>query len=207
MTKTTFDLRHYRQTTRRTFLAAVLASCIPHITAAENIRSYSIQQQSQDIHARIEQGIASGLITHTEADELSRREGNIRNRAAGFQRDGVLTSQERDQLRRDLDALRADVERKLRNTQMTGTPDGYLPDIAGRETQIGKRIDYGISTGLITRTEAQRLRQRETDIYRREAGFRVDGRITQSKRDTLQHDLDALNRDVDRLLNNSRQRR
>lgn len=198
--------RRSRATARFALATAVLAAA-PLVARAENVRSYSIEQQQQDIHARIEQGIAYGLITEDEAEELSHREGSIQQHAAGFQRDGTLTSQERDQLRRDLDALHAGVERSLRNTRMKGSPDGYLPDIAGRSTQIGKRIDYGISSGLITRTEAQRLMQRETDIYHREAGFRADGQITQSEKDMLQRDLDALNRDVGRLLNNVRTRR
>lgn len=188
-------------------LAAALLAAAPPFAGAENVRSYGIEQQRQDIHARIEQGIAYGLITEEEAEELSRRERNIDSRAAAFQRDGTLTPQERDQLRRDLDALHAGVERSLRNTRMQASPDGYLPDIAGRETQIGKRIDYGIESGLITRTEAQRLMQREADLYRREAQFRMDGQITPSEKDVLQHDLDALERDVGRLLNNVRTRR
>lgn len=201
-----FSLRRRHRTAWLALTVAVLTTT-PFSATAENVRSYSIEQQQQDIHARIGQGIAYGLITEDEAEELSRRERTIQQRAAGFQRDGMLTPQERDQLRRDLDALHAGVERSLRNTRMKGSPDGYLPDIAGRSTQIGKRIDYGISSGLITRTEAQRLMQRETDIYHREAGFRADGQITQSEKDMLQHDLDALNRDVGRLLNNVRTRR
>ncbi|HEY6772852.1 MAG TPA: hypothetical protein VI140_02660 [Oxalicibacterium sp.] len=198
--------RRSRATARLALATAVLATT-SFFAGAENVRSYGIDQQQQDIHARIEQGIAYGLITQDEADELSRRESSIQQRAAGFRRDGTLTPQERDQLRRDLDALHAGVERSLRNTRMKGSPDGYLPDLAGRATQIGKRIDYGISSGLITRTEAQRLMQRETDIYHREAAFRVDGQITQPEKDMLQHDLEALNRDVERLLKNVRTRR
>lgn len=186
---------------------ALLLSGTAASAIAERVSSYSVDRQQQDIRMRIQQGIAAGLITPDEAQELYGRERDIALREARFKHDGHASSQERDQLRRDLDAMRADVERKLANNRMAGRPEGYLPDIAEREEHIGQRIDHGIATGLITHAEAQRLRQRESDLYRREAGFRADGKITQAESEKLQRDLDALNRDVNRLLDNSRMQR
>lgn len=205
--KTNRSTRTYRGALFASLLLAVPLSSISTCALAERISSYSIDQQQRDIHARIQQGIDSGLITQDEAQKLSKREREIAFREARIKNDNAVSPQERDRLQRDLNALRADVERKLENNRVAAQPGGYLPEIAGREEQIGRRIDYGISIGLITRTEAQRLKQRENDIYRRETGFRADGRITESERDQLQHDLDALNRDVDRLLNNGRMQR
>ncbi|HWU98061.1 MAG TPA: hypothetical protein VN114_06080 [Oxalicibacterium sp.] len=197
----------YRHTLFVSLTVATLLSGASTLAVAERVSSYSIEQQQRDIHMRIQQGIDTGLITQDEAEKLSRRERDIRFREARIKNDNYTSPQERDSLQRDLNALRADVERKLSNNRLTAQPQGYLPDIAGREEQIGKRIDYGISVGLITRTEAQRLRQRENDIYRRETGFRADGRVTPSEREQLQRDLDKLTRDVDRLLNNGRVQR
>lgn len=190
--------------TARVLAAALLFACFVAPAGAQRINSANIDQQRQEIHLRIQHGIASGLITPDEAQTLAEREQDIANLQAHYPHNGYVSTYQQEQLRRELDALRADVERKIRNNRMTGQPDGYLPDIAGREEQIGQRIDRGIASGLITRTEAQRLRQRETDLYRREAGFRADGRITDSERETLQREVDALNRDVNRLLNNVR---
>lgn len=197
----------YRSTLFASLTVAALLSGASALAVAERVSSYSIEQQQRDIHMRIQQGIDTGLITQDEAEKLSRRERDIRFREARIKHDNYASPQERDSLQRDLNALRADVERKLSNNRLSAQPQGYLPDIAGREEQIGKRIDYGISVGLITRTEAQRLRQRENDIYRRETGFRADGRVTPSEREQLQRDLDKLTRDVDRLLNNGRVQR
>lgn len=197
----------YRSVLFTSLAVAALLSGVVTSALAERISSYSIDQQQHDIRMRIQQGIDTGLITQEEAQQLYKRERDIQFREAHIKNDNHASPQERDSLQRDLNALRADVERKMSNNRMAGQPQGHLPDIAGREEQIGKRIDYGISIGLITRTEAQRLRQREKDIYRRETGFRADGRITSSERDQLQRDLDALNRDVDRLLNNGRMQR
>ncbi len=197
----------YRHTLFASLTVATLLSGASTLAVAERVSSYSIEQQQRDIHMRIQQGIDTGLITQDEAEKLSRRERDIRFREARIKNDNYTSPQERDSLQRDLNALRADVERKLSNNRLSAQPQGYLPDIAGREEQIGKRIDYGISVGLITRTEAQRLRQRENDIYRRETGFRADGRVSPSEREQLQRDLDKLTRDVDRLLNNGRVQR
>ncbi len=184
-------------------LTAGLLMSIGVPALAERLSSVSIDQEQQNIRIRIQQGVAAGLITEEGAQALYRRERDIRFREIRFERDGRTSPQERDQLRRDLEIMRVDVERKLANNRVTGRQDAWA-GIDRREEQIGDRIDRGIADGLITRAEAQRLHQRERDIYRREAKFKADGRVTQAEWKKLQGDLDALNRDTDRLLENGR---
>lgn len=78
------------------------------------------------------------------------------------------------------------------------------PSINHAQEEIHARIQQGIASGRITRAEAQRLHQRERDFQRREARFKSDGVVTRAERQQLRKDLDALERDVDRMLHNER---
>src|SRR5258706_319828 len=150
-------------------IAALLAGFSAAPVMAQGIYTPGIDHAQQEIHARIQQGIESGQITQQEAQELRQRERSIQFREIRFKNDGRASPQEREQLRQDIEALRADVEYKLANNRLAGRPDVHTPGIDDRQEEIHARIDRGIASGRITRSEAQRLHQRERDIQRREA--------------------------------------
>lgn len=183
--------------------ATLLAGLGAAPAIAQNTNTPGIERTQQEIRARIQQGIASGHITQQEAQELYQQERSIQFREMRFKADGNATPQEREQIRRELDAMRADVERKLANDRFS-TRQNSTPGIDQREENIGARIDRGIASGQITRAEARRLHQRERDIQRLESRYKSDGKVTQAERKKLQRSLKALNEDVNRLLHNER---
>ena len=73
-----------------------------------------IDNAQASISQRIDEGVRTGRISRREARSLQMRERAISRREAGFKRDGVVTPQERRQLRDELNGLRNDVERLLR---------------------------------------------------------------------------------------------
>jgi hypothetical protein len=184
--------------------AALLAGVTALPAMAQGVATPGIDRQQQEIRARIQQCIASGRITQAEAQELFQRERDIQFREIRFKNDGRTTPQERDALQRDLNNMRADVDRKLSNNRTTNRPVGDTPGIDNREADIHVRIERGIASGQITRAEATRLRQRELDIQHREAKFKSDGRVSEKERDRLHRDLGKLSLDVDHLLHNNR---
>lgn len=72
-----------------------------------------IDRTQQAISARIQQGMASGHITPSEARELYRRDRDIEMREIQMKSNGNVNPQERRQLRDELNGLRDDVERLL----------------------------------------------------------------------------------------------
>ena len=78
-------------------------------------RTPGIDNREQQISNRIDEGVRSGRISQREARKLHRREREIERHEASFKADGVVTQQERRQLRNELSALRDDVERLMRN--------------------------------------------------------------------------------------------
>lgn len=193
------------------FTTSLLASALfvglaPSVVMAQGTNTPRIDQAQQAIGARIQQGLASGHITPSEARELYRRDRDIEMRESRFKSDGRATEQERQQLRADVGALGAEVERMIANRAVVAQP-GSTPGIDNRQVNIGQRIDEGVSSGRISQREARRLHSRERDIARLEARFKRDGVVTQQERRQLQNELTRLRQDVERAMNHERRGR
>ncbi|HSO46041.1 MAG TPA: hypothetical protein VLQ47_11050, partial [Rhodoferax sp.] len=165
----------------------------------------AIDRTQQTISARIQQGMASGHITPSEARELLRRDREIDLRESRFKANGTATPQERQQLRSDLDQLGAEVERMMANRDYVrppGNPAGTTTGIDNRQLNISARIDEGVRSGRITQREARRLHNRERTIASHEVSYKRDGVVTQQERRQLRNELAQLNTDVDRIMRN-----
>jgi polyhydroxyalkanoate synthesis regulator phasin len=72
-----------------------------------------IDKATYDIGQRIDEGLRSRRISQREARNLHSQQRAIERHEAAYKSDGVVTQQERRQLRGELDALRAQVERLI----------------------------------------------------------------------------------------------
>ena len=197
------------------FTASLLASALfaglgMSPAMAQGTNTPRIDQAQQAISARIQQGMASGHITPSEAQVLLRREREIQMRENQYKANGDASPQERQQLRAELDALNADVERMMANRDVVRPPTyggDNTPGIDNREYQISQRIDEGVRSGRITEREARRLQRREREIARHEAYFKSDGVVTQQERRQLRSELDELRDEVERMMHNERRGR
>lgn len=175
---------------------------------AQGTNTPRIDQAQQAISARIQQGLASGHITPSEAQALYRRDREISVRESQYKANGSATAQERAQLRSDLDHLASEVERMMANRDVVrpnavGNADN-TPGIDRHQFNIGQRIDEGIRSGRLNQREARKLQQRERQIARQEARFKADGVVTQQERRQLRNELAALRNDVERMMSNGR---
>lgn len=180
------------------------------LMAQQGMRTAVIDQTQRAIDVRIQQGLASGQITPSEAQALYRRDREIAERESRFKADGRASAQERQALRADLDSLNAQVERMLNNRERmrrADRADSGTPGIDQRQDQIGKRIDAGVRSGRITAREARKLHERERDIERRETRAKANGVVTPRVRQQLRDDLAALNTEVDRMMDNGKSER
>ena len=185
------------------FLSALFAGP----AMAQGTDTPRVDQAQQAIGARIQAGLASGLITPAEAQMLIRRDRNILLREAQYKANGKATAQERQQLRTELGALSADVERLMANRDAPRSPAGSTPGIYNQAQQISQRIDEGVQLGLITQREARRMKSREREIARHETFFKSDGVVTQQERRQLRSELDELRQEVERHINNDSRNR
>jgi len=170
---------------------------------AQGTSTPAIDRTQQAISARIQQGMASGHITPSEARELYRRDRDIDIRESLFKANGSATPQERQQLRSDLDGLGAEVERMMANRDYVQPPGTTNTNgIDNRQRNISARIDEGVRSGRITQREARRLLNRERAIARHEVSYKRDGVVTQQERRQLRDELAMLNADVDQMMRN-----
>jgi len=201
--------------TSKFLTASLLASALfaglgmTPVMAQQGTHAPAIDQAQRAINVRIQQGLASGQITPSEAQVLYRRDSEIAARESRFKADGRATAQERQALRADLDGLNAEVDRMLNNRDRMRPADkaDKTPGIDNRQFQIGKRIDEGVRSGRITDREARKLHEREREIERRETRAKANGNVSQKERQQLRDDLASLNAEVDRMMSNGQNAR
>lgn len=173
---------------------------------AQGTNTPAVDRAQQAISARIQQGMASGHITPSEARELYRRDRDIEMREYQMKSNGNVNPQERQRLRADVEGLAAEVERMMTNSSVVGQGRDNTPGIDNVQANIGQRIDEGVRTGHISRRDARRLHMRERAIARHEASFKRDGVVTPQERRQLREELNALRDEVERLLQGNRRR-
>lgn len=169
---------------------------------AQHTSTPQVDRAQHAISARIQQGLNSGHITPSEAQALYARDRDIAAKEAFFKSNGQATPQERQQLRADLSALSADVERMMANNVYNAPREVGTPGMDRQEYRISQRIDEGVRDGRISRREARRLQSRERAFAQREASFKADGVVTQQERRQLRNELRDLRDAVERALRN-----
>lgn len=182
---------------------ALFASLGATPVLAQGTNTPAIDRAQATISSRIQQGMASGHITPSEARELYRRDRDIDQREARFKSNGSATPQERQLLRVDLDNLGAEVERMINNRDMV-VQNTNTNGIDNRQFNIGERIDEGLRSGRISAREARRLHSQERNIARREVSYKRDGVVTPQERRQLQNELTRLNQEVNRAMRGGR---
>jgi hypothetical protein len=188
------------------FTTSLLASALflsSPLAMAQGTNTPAIDRAQETISARIQQGMASGHITPSEARELYRRDRDIDVRESRFKANGSATQQERQQLRTDLNGLAAEVERLIANRDVVQAAGNTNTNgIDNRQFNIGERIDEGLRSGRLTQREARNLQNRERAIARHEASYKRDGVVTQQERRQLRNELTRLNADLARMMRN-----
>lgn len=174
---------------------------------AQSTHTPVIDRSQQAIDARIQQGLESGHITPSEAQYLYRRVREIQIRESRFKSDGSASPQERQQLRQDLDSLRAEVEFKLANPRVVAQQPDNTPGIDNLAFEIRDLIEEGVLSGRISQREARRLHRREREIERHEARFKSDGNLSRQERRQLRSELMALRDDVEQMMRDDRRPR
>jgi hypothetical protein len=180
--------------------SAVFAGLAAAPALAQNTNTPQIDEARQAVSARIQQGMQSGHITPSEAQMLMRRDREIEAREYSYKSDGRATPQERQQLRSDVAALGAEVERMIANQDVV-RQGSSTPGIDRASSDIGQRIDEGLRTRRISQSEARMLHRQHRAIERHEAAYKSDGVVTQQERRQLRNELGALRDQVERLIN------
>ena len=120
--------RGYRTIAFSMLLCSTLAGCVvapppPAKPAPPPVPGpAAIDQRQRDLEYRIEQGFRSGHITQDEHTLLRRQADDIRREERRYMNDGQLSVDERRALWAQLERLRSEVDRQLRDADRRGAP-------------------------------------------------------------------------------------
>jgi hypothetical protein len=170
-------------------LIAAAASALALSAGAASAQSWaSINQRQANLDARIDAGLRSGELTRAEANTLRAEFRTVADLEMRYRANG-LSQWERQDLDRRFDALsmRIRYDRNDRDERWGG---GWT-NINQRQAQLDRRIDQGLRSGQLTRTEAYRLRSEFQTIARLETRYRVNG-LSQWERADLDRRFDTL---------------
>lgn len=151
----------------------------------------NILDRKRDLENRLNESLASGRLSPTDADSARQDLARIGQLEATFRSsEGVLSDQEVVSLNREYDAVKSRLERSM-------TP---LPDVTAKRADLEKKLLAGSSAGSIS-TSAFADFKRELDrIAGVEASFRAsDNSLNDWEVMTVNRDLDRLAADMQRV--------
>jgi hypothetical protein len=185
----------------RVILAAAALGSVLALAAPANAQHYgaqnygawqSIDQRQDSLERRIDRGVRDGSLTRREAALLRDEFRDLERLEARYRRtDGRFTAWERADLDRRFDALSARIRYERHDAQNRGR--GAWQSINQRQANLDARIDRGVRTGALTRSEAYRLRAEFRDIAQLESYYRRTGAgLSLAERRELDRRFDAL---------------
>ena len=147
----------------------------------------------RDQQHRIDQGIRSGALTRSEADILQDNLNWIRDRFSRMKADGRLTVEEQQRLDQMLDRNGQMIFNKKNNPIGRVYPfeqRAVAGDFQERIRDQRERIDQGIRSGALTRSEADILLDNLDRIRDRFSRMKADGRLTVEEQQRLDQMLE-----------------
>lgn len=166
-----------------------------------------IDTKQAQLDAQITEATVQGRINWSETNSLRAELNRIAQNESQFTSHGRLSYRESQQLIQDLDAL------TVRLTTLTSRPRSHRWDRGGRHHRGGstfidqnqsllrQRIQAGINSGRLTRSEATRLLNDESRIATLEERLRTSGRgLSFDEQRRLFSELDALSTKLNKEL-------
>jgi CRISPR/Cas system-associated endoribonuclease Cas2 len=160
--------------------------------------------------AKINRGVSSGELTRNEENRLWDEHYRIRNRYDRALRDGWLNRREKRRLNRLLDEANAHIYALKHNRQKRYVRDrhhhrGHV-QINSRLDRQDHRIDQGVLTGELTRSEVKRLKKEQRKIRRERNRALKHGGLSRREIRRLNHMLDRASENIYALKHNHRTR-
>lgn len=163
-------------------------------------RQAHLDTRQAELNARIEQGVTSGRLNANESSRLRAELNKIANDETAALADGRLSYNEQQQLLASLDTLNNKITQEM-SDQNWRRRNRHGGGINQQQSLLRQRINAGIRSGKLTRSEANSLLFKEQQIADLEARLRGSGgglSFQESRR--LNQELAQLSRDVSRQL-------
>lgn len=171
---------------RRIWLLALFFGAFCLLGSGIALAQYNdYQKKIMDQQRRIDQGIASGRLTRGEANLLQDNLNVIKMKLSRYKADGRLGARERTELDSLLDRNSAMIYKEKHD--ISGF---YDSEFQKRIEDQQRKIDQGIMSGSLTRSEADTLQDNLNWIKMRFSKLRSDGMLNFQERERLDRMLD-----------------
>ena len=171
-----------------------------------NLRQFQADVDAKQalIDSSITDATNAGRLSWSQSAQLRTELQTIANNETTFTADGRLSRSESEQLVSQLDALSAKVTSmsEWRGGRRRDRYGRYNTSVDTRQSLLRQRINAGMSSGRLTRSEATRLLADESRIASMEARLRASGnRLSFDEQRRILNELDVLNIRVSKELN------
>ncbi len=172
-----------------------------------------LDSKQAELDSKIATGLANGSLTLTQTRNLRVELQKIRVNEVAALADGRMNYSEEKQLTDQLASLdtsiQAQTARWMANNRGRGHGRGYgygqnrtASSVSGYSSLLRQRIETGVSSGRLTRSEASRLREMESQTSSLQAQLHASGgRLSHAEERQLLAELDALNAKITKDLN------
>ena len=153
--------------------SAISAAAVAQTNATEVQRN--VNQQT-----RIEDGLKSGELNTREAARLEKQESKVNRDEARALKDGKLSVAEKAKLQAEQNKVSQNIYREKHDAQM-GNPNSASPKRTQAEVQRNinqqQRIEAGVKSGALTKTEVAKLERGQANVEHKEAKAGRDGHV------------------------------
>jgi len=155
-----------------------------------------LQQRIGMLDQRIDLGMRNGLLTRDEGRMLRLELQQVKEDASRMLRDGRMTQREKDRINADLDRLEKRIVREVRDDDRQRPRQEDIRDLEQRIAALQQKIDFGIRKGALTRDEGRALDVELQQVKQDASRMLRDGRMTQREKDRINADLDRLEKRI-----------
>ena len=164
------------------FTQTILALAIGTVFAGAAIAQTTGTEVGRNVEQqkRIEQGLKSGELNTREASKLEREEAKVNRDQARALKDGNLSPAEKAKIRAEQNKVSADIYKQKHDAQK-GNPDSAsskrMQADVQRNVNQQKRIEQGVKSGELTKSETAKLERGQAAVEHKEAKAGKDGHV------------------------------
>lgn len=187
---------------RKVFVSALFVLGFILSITAQNTPVVDKREQNQK--ARIKDGVKDGELTKNEAQKLRKQQRGIERTENRVKADGEVTAAERAKLDHKQDKASDNIAKQKNDAQDRNSPN--TPVVDTRQDNQKERIKDGVQSGELTQAEAEKLRNQQRSVKKAEAKAKSDGEVTPTERAKLNKKQDRASKNIAKQKNDKQDR-
>jgi len=157
-----------------------------------------VDQRQKNQKTRIKRGVKSGELTGKETVGLAKDQKEIHEAEKEAKADGVVTSEERKELRQEQNEASREIFKEKHDAQQqpTGPLGTKTPGVNYRQERQSERIQQGVKSGELTAKERAGLAQDQKEIREDKREAKSDGTVTKEERKELHQEQNQASKNI-----------